>query len=276
VRIGVFGIGVGGLAAPEAGPVARLAEELGYASLWTGEHMVVPRDRPDYFPRPHDWAFADPLVHLAFLAAHTESVALGTGVLVLPQHHPVQLAKQLATLDVLSRGRLLAGVGVGHLEEEFRALGVPREGRGARSVEYLAAMRALWTMERPEFAGAHVSFAGVDAHPRPARPGGPPLILGGATPAALRRAGRHGDGWYGWGLDPDAIRAAIAAIRSAATDAGRDLDGFTVYLTPLARADAALVSEYAAAGVDELVLSMEAADPASVRRKLVRNAALLG
>lgn len=267
----MFGIGVGGMAGPEAGPVARLAEDLGYSSVWTGEHMVVPRDKPDYFPRAHDWAFADPLVHLAFLAAHTSTILLGTGVLVLPQRRPVHLAKELATLDVLSRGRVVAGVGVGHLEAELRALGVPAKGRGARSEEYLAAMRALWTMPEPEFSGRNVSFSGVDAHPRPTRPEGPPLVLGGFGPVALERAARYGDGWYGWGQTPRQAREAIAAIRDAAERAGRDLSGFTVHVTPLTRVDASVVAAYAEAGVDELVISMESADVDAVRRKLERN-----
>ncbi len=271
----MFGIGVGGMAVPEAGPVARMAEELGYSSVWTGEHMVVPWEKPDYFPREHNWAFADPVVHLAFLAAHTSTITLGTGVLILPQRHPVHLAKELATLDVLSRGRLVAGVGAGHLEAELRAMGVPAKGRGARAEEYLAAMRALWTMPEPEFRGAHVTFDGVDAHPRPVRPQGPPLVLGGFGPVALRRAARFGDGWYGWGQTPEQVRTAIGVIRSTAAEVGRDLTGFTVHLTPLARVDAALAAAYAEAGVDELVISMESADVDAVRRKLERNASLV-
>jgi probable F420-dependent oxidoreductase len=272
VRIGVFGVGVGAMADPGAGPVARLAEELGYSSLWTGEHMVVPRDRPDYFPRAHTWAFADPVVHLAFLAAHTTSIGLGTGVLILPQRHPVQLAKELATLDVLSRGRLVAGLGVGHLQVELRAIGVPARGRGERAEEYLSAMRALWSMPAPEFHGRYVDFAGVDAYPRPVRPHGPPLVLGGSSRAALERAARHGDGWYGWGLDPEQTRLAIRTIRQAAEAAHRDLTGFSAYVTPLVRMDEPTALAYAEAGVDELVLSMESDNLDSVRRKLERSA----
>lgn len=271
MRIGVFGVGVGALAGPAAGPVARLAEQLGYHSLWTGEHMVVPRDRPEYFPRPHTWAFADPVVQLAYLAAHTDTIALGTGVLLLPQRHPVHLAKELATLDVLSNGRLVAGVGIGHLDAELSALGVPVRGRGRRAEEYLAAMRALWTMPAPRFHGPTVSFDGVDAYPRPVRPQGPPLVLSGAGPAALERAGRLGDGWYGWGLDPEQTRRAIGTMHRAAEAAGRDVAGFTVYLTPLSRVGPATVRAYADAGVHELVLSMESDDLDSVRRKLERN-----
>jgi probable F420-dependent oxidoreductase len=270
MRVGMFGIGVGAMASAEAGPIAKLAEELGYNSLWTGEHMVVPSPRPDYFPREPDWAFADPLVHLAYLAGWTTSVELCTGVLLLPQRHPVHLAKELATLDVVSRGRLVAGVGVGHLQEEMRVMGVDPVGRQARSMEFLAAMRTLWNEHRPEFHGQHVSFQGIDAYPRPYRRGGPRIVMGGSSAAALRRAALYADGWYGWGLDPEQTAAAVRAIHKFGTEAHRDLSEFDISLTPLARVDARLVDRYRDAGVDQVVVSIESDDVDSVKRKLER------
>src|SRR5215471_10269722 len=134
MRLGFFGANVGPMASRDARGVIELAEELGYASMWTGEHMVLPVNRPDYLNIPADWAFADPMVMLGYLAACTERIELCTGVLLLPQRHPVQLAKEIATVDVLCGGRLRVGVGIGHLVAEMDALDVPAEGRQRRAL----------------------------------------------------------------------------------------------------------------------------------------------
>jgi probable F420-dependent oxidoreductase len=259
------------MAPPEAGDVCAYAEELGYHSMWTGEHMVLPVNRPDYLRIPADWAFADPLVMFGFLAARTSRIELCTGVLLLPQRHPVHLAKELATLDVLCGGRLRVGVGVGHLEAEMDAMDAVPEGRQARAIESLAVMRALWTRET-DFNGEHYSYTGVDAYPRPVRAGGPPIVMGGWTKAALRRAAHHSQGWYGFGLDPRTVADAVATIHAEASAIGRDLSGFTIAATPTVRMTEALVAEFADAGVDELVLSAESSDLDGVRRKLAHNA----
>src|ERR671918_1880222 len=196
--IGLFAINSHACAEPEnAARIAALAERLGYDSLWAGEHVVVPSPRVAPSPMEPDEPMLDPLVALAHVAAHTERISLGTGVIILPQRNPLVLAKQVASLDVLSGGRLILGIGVAYLEAEMRAIGVPMEGRGARADEYLAAMRALWEEEAPAYEGRHVDFEGVDAHPRPVqRP--LPVVVGGHTPAAHRRAARGADGWYGF------------------------------------------------------------------------------
>ncbi len=271
MRVGFFGANVGPMAGPGAGDVCAYAEELGYHSMWTGEHMVLPVRRPDYLRIPADWAFADPLVMFGFLAARTRHIELCTGVLLLPQRHPVHLAKELATVDVLCGGRLRVGVGVGHLEAEMDALDVIGEGRQARAIESLAVMRALWDRET-DFGGEFYSYTGVDAYPLPVRHGGPPIVMGGWSRAALRRAARHAQGWYGFGLDPGTVSDAVATIRAEAAAIGRDLSGFTISATPTVRMSPALVGEFADAGVDELVLSAEASDLDGVRRKLERNA----
>jgi probable F420-dependent oxidoreductase len=271
VRLGFFGANVGPMATPAAGDVCAYAEELGYHSMWTGEHMVLPVHRPDYLKIPADWAFADPLVMFGFLAARTRHIELCTGVLLLPQRHPVHLAKELATLDVLCGGRLRVGVGVGHLVAEMDAMDAVPEGRQARAIEALAVMRALWAHET-DFDGETYSYTGVDAYPLPVRPGGPPIVMGGWSKAALRRAARHAQGWYGFGLDPAATADAVAGIRAEAAAIGRDLSGFVVTATPTVRMNEALVREFADAGVDELVLSAESSDLDGVRRKLANNA----
>src|ERR671915_752205 len=159
--IGLFAINSHACASPGAAArIAALAERLGHDSLWAGEHVVVPSPRVEPSPMEPDEPILDPLVALAHVAAHTERVKLGTGVIVLPQRNPLVLAKQVASLDVLSGGRLIVGIGVAYLEPEMRAIGVPMEGRGTRADEYLAAMRALWEEEAPSYSGRYVDFEG--------------------------------------------------------------------------------------------------------------------
>jgi probable F420-dependent oxidoreductase len=272
MRLGFFGAGVGSMAAPGAGDVARLAEDLGYASLWAPDHMLFPVPTPAAIPRDATYPMADPLVMLSFLAACTTTIKLCTGVLLVPQRHPVQLAKELATLDVLSGGRLVVGMGLGYIEAELRAMGVDPQRRADLALEHLAAMRALWSMSQPRFDGPTVSFADVDAYPRPVRANGPPIVMGGWTPAACRRAAAHADGWYGWGLSLEEVRRVITSIRVEGERIERDLSGFTVAHTPTQRLSTSLIEDYADAGVDELVVSIEAPDIAGIERRLELNA----
>jgi probable F420-dependent oxidoreductase len=199
----------------------------------------------------------DPIVALTFLAAHTTRIRLGTGVIVLPQRDPLVLAKQLATLDVLSNGRLIFGLGVGWCEPEFRALGVPFEHRGRRGDEYLEAMQAIWTQERPAYHGHYVSFAGVQAQPQPLQQPTPPIIVGGRTPAAFRRAVEHGHGWYGFGLDVEQAAHDIEALRETEQHYQRPgaLGRLEISVTPPGYdIEPGTVELYAAIGVDRLIL----------------------
>lgn len=233
--------------------VGPLAEELGYDSVWTGEHVVVPDPRVPPSPmEPHE-PLLDPLVALAFLAGLTKRIRLATGIIVLPQRNPLVLAKQLASLDAVSGGRVVFGMGVGYLEPEMTAIGVPMEGRGTRAVEYLEAMRALWEQERPAYEGEFVRFSGVNAHPRPVqRP--LPVVMAGHSPAAHRRAARHAHGWYGFFLRPEETAEQLEGLRQALAEEGRDISDFQVTVTPRGRTDAASVSAYGRLGVDRLVL----------------------
>ncbi|WP_202970934.1 LLM class F420-dependent oxidoreductase [Saccharothrix sp. ALI-22-I] len=248
ITLGLFGINMGPCAEPDAAArIAVLAEELGYDTVWAGEHVVAPSPRVPPSPIEPDLPILDPVVSLTYLAAVTRRVRLATGIVILPQRNPVVLAKQLASLDVLSGGRLVFGLGVGYVEPELRAVGVPMAGRGARADEYLAAMRALWDDEKPEFHGETVSFSGVDAHPRPVqRP--IPVFVGGHSASARRRAVRHADGWYGFMLDRERTAAQVAALRAAGGD------GLTIVVSPSERLDASVVADYAALGVDHLVV----------------------
>lgn len=230
-----------------------LAEQLGFDSIWVGEHVVLPRPRTPGSPLDASMPLVDPVVCLSHIAAVTTSIGLGTGILIVPQRNPVVLAKQLASLDVVSRGRLLLGIGVGGLEEEFRAVGAPFQDRGRRTDEYVEAMQALWEQAEPSFAGETVAFDGVDAHPRPVqRP--VPVIVGGHSDAALRRAIARGHGWYGFGLEVDSTRALLARLSElrSAVERPSQLGELKITITPPLRSTER--AAYADLGVDRLVI----------------------
>ena len=205
MRIGVCSANSGPYATREMLELlSEAAEAVGIESIWVSEHPVLADPRRPPSPMDPEDPILDPVTSLAFLAGRTRSVRLGTGIVVLPLRNPLILAKELATLDVLSGGRVIFGIGVGYVEREFEALGVPFEGRGARTEEYLAAIRAIWTEEHPSSTGRMFSFGGVQAHPHPLQQPHPPVVMGGYAPAVMRRTIREADGWYGWGLDVDA------------------------------------------------------------------------
>jgi probable F420-dependent oxidoreductase len=256
MKLGYFGIGFGPCADPDvATRVARAAEGAGFESLWTGEHVVLPDPQAPPSPAPPGMAMLDPVTILAYVAAVTRSVRLGTGIVILPQRNPLVIAKQMASLDVLSRGRLLFGVGVGYLRPEFDALGIPFEDKGARTDDYLAAILALWTQEKPEHHGPFVSFAGVDAHPRPVQKPHPPLVIGGQSRGAFRRAVRCGHGWYGFLQDPDATQRALAGLEKAAKEVERPatLPPLEISITPPPGLDLDQARRYGDLGVHRLI-----------------------
>jgi probable F420-dependent oxidoreductase len=251
--LGLFGANMGQCAsAAGASEIGALAEQLGFDSLWMGEHVVAPSPHAAPSPIAPDYPILDPLVALAVIAGQTRQILLATGIVILPQRNPVVLAKQLASLDVLSGGRLVFGMGVGYLEPEMRAVGVAMEGRGARATEYLQAMRSLWTEPSPEFHGQHVEFAGVDAYPRPVHT--IPVVMGGHSAVAHRRAVAHADGWYGFMLDRHGTAAQIDSLQREAKAAGRELEEFTISVSPSETLDVEAVQHYADLGVDRLVL----------------------
>jgi probable F420-dependent oxidoreductase len=210
---------------------ACAAEEAGFESLWTVEHVVVPSDYASAYPYSpsgkmpgdEDMPIPDPLIWLSFVAAATSRINLATGILILPQRNPVVLAKELATLDHLAGGRMLLGIGVGWLEEEFDAIGVPFAERGRRTDEYVAAMRALWTQEKATFHGDFVGFDDCIMRPRPAQ-GSIPVHIGGHTEVAARRAGRLGDGFFPGKGSHEALAKSFELVRATAREHGRDPD----------------------------------------------------
>ena len=236
MRFGVMFANVGPMGTGEGAiGIAQAAEAGGIESLWTVEHTVVPAGYQSAYPYsdtgkmpgPDDSPIPDPLIWLSFVAAATTTIRLGTGILIVPQRNPVTVAKEVATLDHLSGGRVELGVGVGWLEEEFDAIGVPFEGRGRRTDDHVAALRALWAGDPATYDGEFSSFTDVYCRPRPAQEH-IPIVIGGHSKAAARRAGRIGDGFFPGRGSHAELAELIDVVRTAATEAGRDPDAIEI------------------------------------------------
>jgi probable F420-dependent oxidoreductase len=191
---------------------------------------------------------------LTLVAAQTNTIKIASGIIILPLRNPVLLAKELASIDVVSGGRLIVGVGAGYVHAEFAAVGIPLAERDERTDEYIGVLRALWTMERPRHRGRFASIDGVDAHPRPLQRPGPPIVVGGESRAALRRAVTMADGWYGFYLDPPAVTDLTDALDRLAAERPSNLRPLELTVTPRGRLDRGTVERYAELGVDRLVL----------------------
>jgi len=232
MKFGVMFANVGPMAHAEGAiGIAQAAEAAGIESLWTVEHTVVPAGYQSAYPYsdsgrmpgPEDSPIPDPLIWLSFVAAATSTIRLGTGILILPQRNPVTLAKEVATLDQLSGGRVELGVGVGWLEEEFDAIGVPFRERGKRTDDHIQALRALWTQSPATHHGDYSSFTDVHSRPAPTQ-ATVPITIGGHSKAAARRAGRLGDGFFPGRGSHDDLAELLGEMRRAATEARRDPD----------------------------------------------------
>lgn len=276
----------GPFAQPElAAEFAQIAEEAGFESIWAVEHVVFPRGHtspyeftsdgrvPEKGPRGQEADLPDPLIWLSYVAASTTTIRLATGILILPLRNPLILAKELATLDLLSRGRVSIGIGVGWLEEEFEAVGVPWVRRGERAEEYVHVLRELWQPDGDaSFAGEFVSFDPVISRPRPVQPGGVPIIVGGHREAGARRAGRIGDGYFPAIYPPQEtlvrLPKLLEVMRSSATDAGRDATKIEVTSGGTRRADE--IGPWADLGVDRMLIRARGTDPTTLRDELLR------
>jgi probable F420-dependent oxidoreductase len=249
----------------DAGGYAKALEDMGFASLWLPDHVVVfeqyapnygysPDGLPPYGPRQ---GWFDPLFGLAAMAATTSRIRLGTNILILPERNPVVLAKEVVALDHLSGGRIDLGVGLGWSPEEFAALGVPFENRGARCDAYISAMTCLWTDEVATYESEFVSFTGAVQLPKPVQTPRPPIIIGGQSPAALRRAATLGDGWSSWMLPSDAVETALAGLDAECDKAGREpgsLRRIHTIFYPGAEAFEQFLERCQKNGVDEVVV----------------------
>lgn len=237
--------------------LVQAAEDAGFESAWTVEHTVIPLGYESHYEyaeggripgADEDVNFPDPLIWMAYVAAATSRIRLATGILILPLHNPVHVAKQVSTLDHMSGGRVMLGIGVGWLEEEFDVLGASFHDRGRRTDDYIEAMRELWRSDRPTHDGPHVSFTNALMRPKPVN-GTVPIIIGGQSPAAARRAGRLGDGFFPARDFPPEL---IAEFRRAAEEAGRDPD--SIEITASLPDDESRLPELAAAGVTRILV----------------------
>ena len=262
MRVGLHALGIGTGARPEIiRAVAAAADSAGFATLWSGEHVVLvdePASRYPYsadgriaVPPGDDWL--DPLLALTFAAAATSRITLGTGVLLLPEHNPVLVAKQAATLDVLSGGRFSLGIGIGWSAEEFAALGIPFARRGHRMAEYVAAMRTLWSKDVASFHGEFASFDAVRVNPKPVHGRRVPVIVGGNSNAALRRVAAFGDGWYGFSLTAAEAAERVGVLAEQCQRLGRSMSELSVAVA-LTDGEPALLPGLAKSGVTEVVL----------------------
>lgn len=242
----------------------RQAERLGFASLWIPEHVVMPEKIESRYPYaadgqrtlPSSVPMPNPFVTLGYLAAATRTIRLGTGICLVGEHHPLILAKEVATLDCLSGGRAILGVGIGWLAEEYRALGIPFERRAQRVREYVTVMRKLWGEEITAFQGEFVSFDAVRSFPKPLNGANVPVYLGGESDPALKRAAQYGDGWLGWRLRPDEVAFKRKQLMALTEAAGRDPRTLQIVISPHpGTAVPGELRRYKSVGVDELVLS---------------------
>jgi probable F420-dependent oxidoreductase len=254
VRFGLFGVNFGSCADPEIQRHAVVAaEESGFDSVWTGEHVALPVEG-NPVATPAETPFLDSVVALTRAAALTTRIRLGTGILVLPHHNPILVAKTLASLDVLSGGRVIAGFAAGYAEPEFRALGVRFDRRGAIADEWLRAIRALWTEEIPRFEGRHARFDGIRFEPKPLQRPHPPIVIGGTAAPALARAAREGDGWYGFALTVKRTGAIVTELARLRGELGRGAAPFEISLTTFEPLTDELVAAAERAGIHRLVV----------------------
>ncbi len=231
MRVALHALGIGTGADPGViAAVAHHAESAGFSTLWAGEHVVMVDRADSPYPYsddgriavPSDADWLDPLLVLTYAAASSTSIRLATGILLLPQHNPLVTAKQAATLDVLSGGRFVLGVGIGWSREEFTALGIPFRGRAERNAEYVEVMRTLWRDDVASFDGATFHFEQVRSYPKPVAGRRVPVFLGGNSDRALARVAAYGDGWYGFNLARDEVSGRLDVLADRCRQAGRD------------------------------------------------------
>ena len=250
------------------------AEKVGIESIWTVEHVVIPQDYKSPYPYSatgkipggEDVSIPDPLAPLAFAAALTKKLKLGTGILILPQRHPIYVAKETATIDQLSKGRLLLGIGSGWLAEEFHALGIDFHKRGAMTDESIQALRALWSEGAATFKGKHYSFDRVKMFPKPFNKSGIPIIIGGHSEAAARRAGRYGDGFFPALGDPAKLKMLFAIMAFEAQKAGRKPT--QIELSCMGRSKPEIIKQMEDIGITRVVVPPPAFDQDGLTRGL--------
>ena len=253
--------------------LARNCETFGFESIWTVEHVVIPQPHMPYpgskdgqMPGGDEVPIPDPLIPLAYAAAITTKLKLSTGVIILPQRHPLYLAKQLATLDLLSNGRMMVGIGSGWMKEEFDSLQIPFNARGARTDESIQAMRALWSEPVASFHGRHFRFHDVKSYPKPVQKNGIPIHIGGHSLAAARRAGRFGDGFFPTLTSPPKLSELFAVAREEAKQAGRNPEAIEFSAMAAPKPDS--VKALRDIGISRIIIAPPSSDPAKLRAGL--------
>jgi probable F420-dependent oxidoreductase len=264
MRIGIFAALANPFATPDyLNTLGPAAEDRGFHSLWVAEHVVLfdryaskyPYAADGKIPAGGESGMLEPFTALSFLAASTSRIRLGTGICLVPQRNPVYTAKDVAAIDWLSNGRFDFGVGVGWLEEEFRACDVPFEKRGERTRDYLAAMQALWTQPISQHSGPFYRFEPLRQYPKPIQMPHPPIHFGGESDAALRRVAEIGQGWYGFNRLPEAVPAHLARLDSFLARAGRKRAEIEISISPYMQPiDFDAVRRYRDAGVDQVIV----------------------
>jgi len=262
VRIGMNIIGIGAGTDPDSiKTIASNAERLNFGTLWSGEHIVFvetfaskyPYTEDGALPGPVDSPLLSPYVALTYAAAFTQRIRLATGITIVPEYNPLILAKEVMSLDQVSRGRFMLGVGIGWLEEEFQALGIPWEKRAARTNEYIAAMKVLWKQTRASFSGEFVNFNNVISMPKPTRD--IPIAVGGESLPALKRVARFGTAWYGYSLTPAQLAEKLKVLERLLTENHRRLDEIEIIVHPPRRPSLDEMKQFHELGVSELVFA---------------------
>ncbi len=270
MNYGVVLTGVGPMADPETlRRAARKADQLGFCSLWLFEHTAFPTQISDAYgkiPFSPEMSFLEPVTTLAYLAAETKHIRLGTGILLLALRHPLQVAKAISTLDVFSGGRAMLGVGLGWLVEEYQALGIPFRQRVGRVSESVEVLRKIWASGKLRHEGRYYSFAEVTSYPLPLQPGGPPIWFGGFAEPALKRAVEMGDGWLGTGGRLDKLVQRIGKIKEYARQIGKSEFTVAVGANPeISRED---VDQLRQAGADQINLSFRSGEASEIENSM--------
>ncbi|HYA34552.1 MAG TPA: LLM class F420-dependent oxidoreductase [Candidatus Binataceae bacterium] len=275
MKIGLMFITSGPFSDPDLfAHLVTTAERCGVESIWSVEHVVIPANYKSPYPYSasgkipggEDVPIPDPLAPLAFAAAISTKIRLGTGVIILPQRHPVYLAKEVATIDVLSKGRMMLGIGSGWLKEEFDAVGVDFHQRGARTDESILAMRALWRDNPSTFHGKFFNFDSVKCFPKPVQKNGVPILIGGHSTAAAKRAGRLGDGFFPASVEPEKLKPLLAIMGEEARKAGRNPDQIEV--SCMGRRSGETVKALEDVGISRMIVPPPGLDKDAVTRGL--------